>query len=402
MTLALKAAKSYITTVLRSMCSHSDADPTSHRRPRELPLDVWRHVIADYLQDDTAALQACSLTCRAWLPIARRQLFRTVTIRQHAGRTCLTGLLDAQPRLARYIRELKLKSGHHGGDWLAEELGALLPRLPDLVMLAVEGHHELGASAIQAISSRVAAHGLRGIHLSQLRISCDHLVQLLTLFRDLAAIGLHHLHITAETCSKLVHDQRNILRIREVAIESIDDATDGLWLCRAPFRLQLRVFKWVGRRCRRHLHILASLLRHVDAAATLEHLVVGLEDVDHEAPSESFPYLRIHLRCLRTIWLHIPPPLVPWDRIFRQNTDRASDLIVGVLSQIESCHMENITIGSVLYLDHDFEPIKWRFVDRQLTRLGQANPGLIVSFLVEVHFAVPDMAADEAVLLQQS
>ncbi|EPS97386.1 hypothetical protein FOMPIDRAFT_48439, partial [Fomitopsis schrenkii] len=45
----------------------------------QLPLEVWEHIL-DYLNDDREALRMSSLTCRAWLPMARRHLFARIEL----------------------------------------------------------------------------------------------------------------------------------------------------------------------------------------------------------------------------------------------------------------------------------------------------------------------------------
>ena len=44
-----------------------------------LPPELFDETL-DHLWDDPKALQACSLTCRAWVPTARLHLFRTVRL----------------------------------------------------------------------------------------------------------------------------------------------------------------------------------------------------------------------------------------------------------------------------------------------------------------------------------
>ena len=45
-----------------------------------IPLELQEQVI-DSLTNDKSALQQCALTCRAWVPRARLQLFRNITLR---------------------------------------------------------------------------------------------------------------------------------------------------------------------------------------------------------------------------------------------------------------------------------------------------------------------------------
>lgn len=67
-----------------------------------------RDIVIDCLRHDTAALRACSLTCKAWLPRARHHLFHTAEI--HPGRRGdnFKSLLLDTPELGQYIREVRI------------------------------------------------------------------------------------------------------------------------------------------------------------------------------------------------------------------------------------------------------------------------------------------------------
>ena len=72
-----------------------------------LPAEL-RDFVIDLLQDDAAALRTCSLVCRAWLPRSRYYIFHRVQI--EPGRRGLTfrALLDRNPDLGKYIRDLEI------------------------------------------------------------------------------------------------------------------------------------------------------------------------------------------------------------------------------------------------------------------------------------------------------
>ena len=67
-----------------------------------------RDLVIDGLHSDTAALRACSLTCKAWLPRVRHHLFRTVHIHPGPRGDAFKLLLEANPEIGRYIRDVSI------------------------------------------------------------------------------------------------------------------------------------------------------------------------------------------------------------------------------------------------------------------------------------------------------
>ncbi len=80
-----------------------------------LPPELFDETL-DHLWDDPKALQACSLTCRAWVPTARLHLFRTV--RLCSPSTCLdfASILDSSPSVAWCVRKLTISATYSGVD----------------------------------------------------------------------------------------------------------------------------------------------------------------------------------------------------------------------------------------------------------------------------------------------
>lgn len=82
---------------------------------RVLPPELVDEAI-DHLWDDPKALQACSLTCRAWVPSTRLHLFRTARVRKAEDCVSLSALLDSSPIIARCVRKLTIDAEYHGSD----------------------------------------------------------------------------------------------------------------------------------------------------------------------------------------------------------------------------------------------------------------------------------------------
>lgn len=101
-----------------------------------------RDLVIDCLRTDTAALRACSLTCKAWLPRARHHLFRTVQIQPGRRGDAFKVLLDTSPDIGQHIREVVISGV--GYDSLLNGLPGTWPTLgaatvrPSLTLGSVE------------------------------------------------------------------------------------------------------------------------------------------------------------------------------------------------------------------------------------------------------------------------
>lgn len=68
----------------------------------------------DHLWDDHKALEACSLTCRSWVPSSRLHLFRTVCVRNADDCTKLSALLESASIIAHCVRKLTIRAEYKG------------------------------------------------------------------------------------------------------------------------------------------------------------------------------------------------------------------------------------------------------------------------------------------------
>jgi len=86
----------------------------------DFPLEVIEQVI-DALQDDPAALKACSHTCLSLLPLCRKYLFQSIVLtprpwsppqlpRLPRAIVLFGRLLDSNPRIADYVRNLTYRT----------------------------------------------------------------------------------------------------------------------------------------------------------------------------------------------------------------------------------------------------------------------------------------------------
>ncbi|EPS98889.1 hypothetical protein FOMPIDRAFT_1125604, partial [Fomitopsis schrenkii] len=70
-----------------------------------LPAEIQDEIV-DHLSEEPLALMACALTCRQWARRARMHLFRTVSVRDHSSLAQFELLLEADPKIARFVRVL--------------------------------------------------------------------------------------------------------------------------------------------------------------------------------------------------------------------------------------------------------------------------------------------------------
>lgn len=92
---------------LHSWASQDQIPNSTQLHPSRLPLEVYELII-DQLHDDPLALEACALTCRAWLPRSRFRLF-LIQIQHVPTVGTYNNLLRrirASPSLPQYVRAL--------------------------------------------------------------------------------------------------------------------------------------------------------------------------------------------------------------------------------------------------------------------------------------------------------
>ncbi len=133
---------------LYTCSTNSTARPPSTLSPPTMlppiPVETIEHAIS-FLRGDIPSLAACSLTCRALLPISRVQLWHEVVLPvqsdgSHSSRTeTFIGVLNRNPAIAPYVRSLVLHPreslGNRAVPFNRAALNTLSPRLPALCSL---------------------------------------------------------------------------------------------------------------------------------------------------------------------------------------------------------------------------------------------------------------------------
>ncbi|OCH94356.1 hypothetical protein OBBRIDRAFT_722879 [Obba rivulosa] len=75
---------------------------------QRMPSEI-RDLIVENVYPDVPAVKACSLTCRAWLPNARRTLFHSISLDPKSHGHAFRRLLASSPHVTPYIRELEIR-----------------------------------------------------------------------------------------------------------------------------------------------------------------------------------------------------------------------------------------------------------------------------------------------------
>ena len=127
-------------------------DVTSPQAPSSLvhpgiPPELSDRVI-DFLHDDWAALKACSLTCKAWLPASRFHLWNRVVLRYSGDGTDYAEFLKASPVITSCIVDLTVEfptdrsndtSSEAEARWMTETLIPIFSNLRILRQLMFVG-----------------------------------------------------------------------------------------------------------------------------------------------------------------------------------------------------------------------------------------------------------------------
>jgi hypothetical protein len=180
-----------------------------------------RDLIVDCLRTDTAALRACSLTCRAWLHRARHHLFRYVHI--HPGRRgdAFKVLLDETPEIGKYIREVEISA--FGNDVAVVDVSGRWPTLDNLAapLSRPVGCNPTSATWLQNVlpeSTKILSK-VSALKLLSLPITID-LAQVLSAhFRRVTVVNLDYCR--AETFGELLSLPRALTEVRCLRLDGV-------------------------------------------------------------------------------------------------------------------------------------------------------------------------------------
>ncbi|OCH92083.1 hypothetical protein OBBRIDRAFT_751976 [Obba rivulosa] len=349
----------------------------------------------DHLWDDPVSLKACSLTCRSWVPSSRLHLFRTVRLRNGTECTRFETLVTNTPAIARCVRQLTLSAEYRGVDgqgqpvhddeWIdtAAELARKLERVTTLGLSRVRWY------ALQPETQR-AFKGLfknvKTLFLFEVRFDTSKdVLDFLSAFPVLASLYFHGVswhndllgHATLDDLKKLTGKaEHGRMQLSYLFLDSRSSPTLVTeWLLNHPTEQRLRTIQL----CWRELESMKSVgdLLHA-SGASLERLQVEfpsgvpegvvLEDQLSLAQNTGlrslhFGGLSVRVDTARTF---LARRLFPW--------------VLGMLSQLRSTRLEEITFELEITTVHDLDRLDWERMDAILSRLEFL--GIEVTFYV--------------------
>ena len=89
----------------------SAKDQSSMHSVQALPAEIQDEIV-DHLSEDSQALRTCALTCRRWARRAQMHLFRKCIILNHDDLLHMQALLELDPRLGQFVREIIINPRH--------------------------------------------------------------------------------------------------------------------------------------------------------------------------------------------------------------------------------------------------------------------------------------------------
>ncbi|KAH9949719.1 hypothetical protein B0H21DRAFT_87391 [Amylocystis lapponica] len=389
--------------------------------------------IIDFLWDTPVALRACSLTCRTWLPSSRFHMFhsKSVELRRRVDwelfETILRGSAEASTGLTNYIYRIDIlafdtEESDVERSWLAlvepgTMLHPLLAGLSAVRQLAVNGYDYAGAN----LAARYPRHihflsnstFIRSITTLELRYTFfethDDLMRILSACSPtLASLHLKDCYVRHGPLPLVLPlpmshiSSGSMRRIRldgdlSIDVHSFEYSRSWsywaapLWLLQGSiYELCPRRLTWDGCFMVNEQPLLRDLLQKI--ASSLEHVDLTLNPGQKQICDELVDLSPCHE--LVSTRITIDPCT---------DTVLARGWIRAVLKQICSTRMRELRIAIALDIsDLVSRDMHWEGIDRDLRRLGELNPQMVVHFdctiwleyTVEPRPSTADLVAD--------
>ncbi|KZT07136.1 uncharacterized protein LAESUDRAFT_749504, partial [Laetiporus sulphureus 93-53] len=243
----------------------------------DVPLEVWDHVFKN-LRDNPPALLACTLVCRAWLPIARRRAFHSIHLSGRSHPRRFVQLLYMNPDISCHIRRLTIRFHDHSYD---EQISQILLRMVYLQNLSFTStitlSHLQSRFPYRSICTGGAFATIKNLHLEHLSFAGMDLPRILH-----SCVWLSTLHLEAITWNYLYPDDTQHLKLAFPVIHK-STITDLCLIRCTPnvarllvsglFQLELSVLKlrWEDQ-AKPHVSEIARL-----ACTSLQHFTLSMQ-----------------------------------------------------------------------------------------------------------------------------
>ncbi|PCH43745.1 hypothetical protein WOLCODRAFT_104088 [Wolfiporia cocos MD-104 SS10] len=205
----------------------------------QLPSEVW-DLIIDYLHNDRKSLDACSLTCRAWLRAARYHRFRHVSLSPKRARG-LYRLLYESPGFGHVIKSVELYGRIKLSTAWKDESCLFLAALPALSKLKLS-HMTLSGSVLTNITD-LRISSLKHISIRRCGLPRPHMlgfIEFIASFRSLESIYIADMSFHATDPMSPIDPPRPPPNVRSLAFGSPMDAPQLLfdWLTASEHRIE--------------------------------------------------------------------------------------------------------------------------------------------------------------------
>lgn len=370
-----------------------------------LPPELMDETI-DYLWDDHKALEACSLTCRSWVPSSRLHLFRTVRVRSAEDCTKLSVLLQSSPIIAHCVRKLTIDAEYKGvgedgtlsedDSWVNEAAGLLskFHRVHTLALSRLKWT-SLSYSTRNAFTSVFNTVKTLLLFEVQFYASGD-VLHFLSRFPVLSELYFHGVSWDREMPSP-EPENRHVGEHMDLTYLFLDPKSSPTlvteWLLSHPSEKKLRTIQLCWREFE-NTEALGALLQN--SGSDLECLRVefpsGLSEegtlyckqLCQYRLSTPFPALLrnqltlAHNTGLRT--LHFGGLDVTAAAARTLFSDRLFTWVAVMLGQIRSCLLQEVVFELELPEVHDLQSLDWTRINRELSR--REFDGLLLRFYV--------------------
>lgn len=364
--------------------------------PAVLPPELYDESI-DHLWDDPAALKACSLTCRAWVPSSRLHLFRTIRLQNAAHADSFQALLANAPVVARCVRRLTISADYKGVDQLGRAVeddawvSSVVSFVPKLQRVTTLGLSRLRWHALEPETQAALMElfkTVRTLFLFEVRFKASKdVLDFLCAFPVLDELYFHGVSWEVESpaplepadkdsLSSVIKREQERMQLSYLFLDVRSSPTLVTeWLLNHPSEQRLRTIQLCWREIE-NMKAVGDLLHA--SGASLERLLVEFPaGVPEEAVLENQISL-VHNTGLRTVHFGGLTTDAAGSRAFFST--RLFPWVTALLSQIRSSHLQELTFEFEVAAVRDLLGLDWPRIDRDLSR--EEFKGLRVMFYV--------------------
>ncbi|KZT10208.1 uncharacterized protein LAESUDRAFT_755722 [Laetiporus sulphureus 93-53] len=372
-----------------------------------LPFEIQEFVL-DNLSEDSAALIACSLTCRAWVSITRAHLFKSVELKGDDDCVRLSRALNASSgtstEVADCVKRLVINPGppvrnaSSRTGWTIDWFPVLLPRLRKLeeFRLTKTVWDEIRESGcVQCITASFPSLRVLAVEIMVFSSLAD-LTSIITSYPLLSTLELSHIAwfnretLPNDVVTRIAEAKEPIV-LHELSVHCVVEFSKLLALLHLHFQLQLRKLYWDISLSSVPAEPAALVPLIHGAEAFLEDLSLNIWGDDVLADVDLSRH--IHLRSISILVQKAPH----W-------RNATYTMLPILLEHITSPSMQKINLSFSFFRSVDFEAdigfLDWKLLDRVLASLGRNRPSMVIVFCFRYHVGNDGWMPDVVSLLK--